>query len=372
MELLRDDVLPDRVDGLHVGAVARERRDVRHAAVEVGRAHGVADGLPLRRHGTVVLVVRAGRAHLPAIHERAALREHLVAWMPVGGLRLSALVEEVLGLAEVLLVAGGAVELAERELDLLVPGNVLELGRLRAEGPADEVGVLDRHVEERPLAGHPVVGGGGLVHVADVVELVSVRGVAPARRAHHVVHRLAVLVAVVEVQRARGVEVAVRLLRLGDLGDEVVEVLLELRVGVRGNRVRRALDDLVNIRVVEGNALETASRTLAGQLEVADAAGLLALLEIDLHRHDAVRLEARMPEPGADGDVRHLGGVERVVARMGAERGGRRRACDQSVHLLSLALLAGRPSSSGTGLTPMSARRIDIMREMPFSCWLTP
>ena len=28
--------------------------------------------------------------------------------------------------------------------------------------------------------------------------------------------------------------------------------------------------------------------------------------------------------------------------------------------------------SSGIGFTPMSAKRIEMMREMPFSCWLTP
>ena len=260
--------------------------------------------------------------------------------MPVDNLRLAALVEEVLGLAEVLLVACGTVELAEGELDLLVAGDELELGRLRAERAAHEVGVPDRHVEERPLARHPVVRGGGLVHVADVVQLVAVGAMAPARRTHHVVHSLAVLVAVVEVQRARGVEVAVGLLRLGDLVDEVVEVLLELRVGMRGERVCRALDDLVNIRVVEGNALETASGALAGQFEVADASSLLALLEIYLNGHDAVRLEARIPEPGADRDVRHLRRLERVVASDAKASRSHGHAKNESLHLLLLVLFS--------------------------------
>ena len=177
----------------------------------------------------------------------------------------------------------------------------MELGGAKAERARDEVGAADGDVEERTLARDLIVGDRGLVHVADVVELVAVVAAAPAGWAHHAVLDVAVLVgAVVEAERAGGVEVTVGLLRAGDVGDEVVEVLLELGVRMRGERVGRALDDLVHVGVVERDAAEAMPFAPAGRLEIVDAARLLALAEVGLHRHDAVRLEARQPEARAD------------------------------------------------------------------------
>ena len=42
MEFLADDILPERVDGLDIAGVTRERGDVCHAAVEIAGADGVA------------------------------------------------------------------------------------------------------------------------------------------------------------------------------------------------------------------------------------------------------------------------------------------------------------------------------------------
>ena len=128
------------------------------AGVHVGGADRVADGLRLLGHRLVVLGVLA------------------VELVPVGP---AALVEEELRLLEVLPVARRAVELDEADLDLLVARH--RAAPLQIEHRADQVGVLDRHVQQRPLARGLEVRDGGLVEVAGVVELVALLLVDPAR-----------------------------------------------------------------------------------------------------------------------------------------------------------------------------------------------
>ena len=214
-------------------------------------------------------------------------------------------------------------------------GHALDLPRTVPERTVHHVRRLDRHVEKRPLPRHAPVGDAGLDHVPHVVELVARARVAPALRSHHLSARETLHL--LHAERARGVEVAVRLLRAGDVGDEVVEVLLQLRVGMRGKRVRRALDDLEDVRVVERTALEGPLRALRRLAEVGETSRLLALLEVDLHRHDAVRLEARQPESGLDGDVRHVRRPDGIVgaARLRAERGHRHSYENETFHTVS-------------------------------------
>jgi hypothetical protein len=216
VHLLGHHVLPQAVDGCDVRAVAGERGDVGHARVEVSGAHRMAHGLALFEHGKMVLVV--GAVELP----------HVLA---------AAHVDEEFGEVEVALFAGGAVELAEPDLDLLVAGGGLDL-LAGAEGLVDEVGALAGDVEQRALAGDREVCGCGLVEVADVVELVAGPHVAPALFACH---------AVDETQRSRGVEVAVGLLGRRDRCDQPVEVGGQRGIGVSGERVGRALDDFEHV-----------------------------------------------------------------------------------------------------------------------------
>ena len=88
----------------------------------------MADGLVLLEDGLVVLGIFAVAACAPAA--------------------FAALVDEELGQVEVFRVAGDAVELDQADLDLLVAGDALELFFARAEGPDEEVGVLDGDVQE--------------------------------------------------------------------------------------------------------------------------------------------------------------------------------------------------------------------------------
>ena len=181
MELPRDDVLPNCVDGLHVRRIARQGGDVCHAAVEIAGADGMPDGFGLLQDGPVVLESRAPRA--PQVLAPAQVEQRLCE-------------------RKVAAFAGGAIELAQGELYLFVPGRILDLRGSEAEGPVYEVCASNRDVEKRTLASDLEIGDGGLVHVSDVVELVTAADVAPAGWPHHAVVHLALLVrAVVEAKR---------------------------------------------------------------------------------------------------------------------------------------------------------------------------
>ena len=93
---------------------------------------------------------------------------------------------------------------------------------------------------------------------------------------------------------------------------------------MRRERVGRALDDFVNIGVIEGDALEGAFLQLSGAGEVRDAAGLFAFFEVGPDSHEAVGLKARQPEAVEDGDLLQRHGLIRIVAGGASQRGGER------------------------------------------------
>ena len=158
----------------------------------------------------------------------------------------------------------------------------------------------------------------GFEQVAEIVELVAVvalehppLGTGPAMR-------------ILRIDRARRVDVAVGLLRGGDLRDQSVDVGIELRIGRDAERIRRAFDHLVEIGFVERIAGRTrvdvrvAAQHRGGALEQVDAAGQLALLERRRNARGAVDLDARRPELVVEmhGGERHR--LDRIVGLGGA------------------------------------------------------
>ncbi len=191
-------------------------------------------------------------------------------------------------------IAGHAIQLHERELDLLVPGRVVPA--VRAEHLADQIGAFDRDVQQRALAGRLEVRDGGLVEMALVVELVARRQPRPAlgARARRRMRR---------VRGARGVEVAVRFLRLRDDGDELVDLPVEHRIGMRGERVGRGFDHLVDVGVVVSMPFVLARNRVRRLEEIVHTAGRLVLPHDVRDRDRPVDLDLRRPEP--IGDPRH-------------------------------------------------------------------
>ena len=201
---------------------------------------------------------------------------------------------------------------------------------------------LSRDVQQRSLAGRQVVRDRRFEQVAEVVQLVAVVALEyPALRPGPAMR-------ILRIDRARRVDVAVRLLRGGDLRDQAVDVGVELRIGTDAERVRRAFDHLVEVGFVEritGRPLvdvRSPRSTLAARSNIFDAARQLALLECGRNAHGAVGLDARRPE--------HVVEMDR----------GERHRLDRIVRLLSRARSATAPS-------PGSERHPDTRPPAPAS-----
>ena len=79
VQLLRHNVLPDGVDRMQIFRLAGKRGDIRHTAVQISGAHGMAHRLALPGHRKVRLEIRARRFHLAALDKFARLRGHQIA-----------------------------------------------------------------------------------------------------------------------------------------------------------------------------------------------------------------------------------------------------------------------------------------------------
>ena len=305
IELGPDHVGPDLVESGDGGRVAGQGGDIRRAGVEIAGPDGVADGFGLLDEGLVVLGVFAIEELGAAI---VLVRD--AAFGPAAG------VDEELGQVEILPRAGDAIQLDQADLDLLVPGRVGSLARTEFLG--HEVGALDCDGQQVLPARGLSVRGRGFVQMPEIVELMAHIEVRPSLLAQPILRRGA-------ADRPHRVEVAVRLLGRGDLGDEPVDVFFELRIGMGRQGIGGRFDGLVDIGVVEGEAgAELAVRGPAerslGQLEVLDPARFLALLENVGDGHGAVRVQARRPKHVCEMDVGegHWRGRVIGLGRLGA------------------------------------------------------
>jgi len=211
---------------------------------------------------------------------------------------------------EVLVAAGDVGELDQRQLDFLVSGHVVAF--LGPEDAGDVVGELDRDVQQRLLAGGAIVSDGRLEEMPGAVQLVAGAAVRPP--------------ALRLLERVVAVEVAVGLLGGGDPGDDLVDLPVEVRVAVGLEQVGSALQHLVDVGVVEVNALKAAFHEAAGLGEIAEAPGLPAPLEVVRDRPRAVRLDARGPEFVLDGHLGERHGLE-LAQRLGRGCKSAHRAC---------------------------------------------
>ena len=97
-------------------------------------------------------------------------------------------------------------------------------------------------------------------------------------------------------KREIGVQISVRLLGGRDLGNHRVKRLVQVGIGLRRQRVRRAFDHLVQVGIIEVDALELAGRQLSRLGEVVDASGLLAPLDVVRQGYDAIDFQAGRPK----------------------------------------------------------------------------
>ena len=303
VHLAADHVLPDGVERGTERLVAREREHLGHARVEVAGAHGVSHGLALLADGLVVLVV-GGVEHGGA--GRAVERTQVGAAAPV---------DEVPDQLHRGRFVREAPELGQGDLGRLVPGDALQLAASVSERARDEVHVAPHHVHQVVLARELLVREGGLHELAHAVELVAVLQVAPARRAGPPA------LPAHAVDRVGGVEVAIRLLRGGDDRDDGLGARLEVGIGMREAGEERALQDAVEVGVLEGVAVVGDAELARGRVaEVVEPPRLLVAVERGGNGDEAVCLHARTPERVRHPHVWNGGYVDGEVARRRGKR----------------------------------------------------
>ena len=249
-----NNVSPKSLAGGEHFLVSRLGGVVRHRGVEVGGAHGVADGLVLLLHGGVILRVLA----IVRIHAEVRPAAVFSFFLEVARFR-AALLEEIACGFQILLFAGETVQADERHLNFFVAGVAAAL--VLAEEGADEIGIFLHDVEQLRVSGGFGPRDGGLEHVTGAVELMALLQILP------LVIRL--------LHGEIGVEVAVRLLRPSDESDEVKRLLFQLLVRVKGQRIGHGLQPLGNVAVLEDKAVEFARLLARGDPEVFDGVALL-------------------------------------------------------------------------------------------------
>ena len=146
---------------------------------------------------------------------------------------MSALVEEELRELQVAAFSGGAVQLRQSKLDLLVTG--LALAFAGTEGRVDMVGILDRYVEEGPFARGFVMGDGGFKEMARAEHFVREREHGPSAAR---IDELKV-----------GVQIPVRHLGGGDQRYHFVRLAFKTGIAVGSQGIRNTLQPLVDVRV---------------------------------------------------------------------------------------------------------------------------
>ena len=275
-----DDVLPEPPAGLQQGPIASGKRDIRHARIEIHRAHRVAAHLAQFTHGDVRLGVgiRSPPVLAGILTARACFNIEVVRL-------LAAFVDEVPCEIAVTLFVGRAMELDQREFNFFVTAVATFLAFLPAEHGRDVIGVPAHHVQELAFAGGFVVGNRALDQMACAIEFMPVAQIGPAFGRSD--------------GGEVGVQVAVRLLGFGDQLNHAIHKLLEVSIAMVDETVGDRLDPLADVRIPENVWFVRLTR-FPLELERVDAPGLLALLVLDRQCGAAIDFHQLPPEPAID------------------------------------------------------------------------
>ncbi len=200
----------------------------------------------------------------------------------------AALVHEVLRQIQVAALAGVAIELDQRQLELLVAGVAPLLALAVAELLPDVVGVAAKGGKQGVVAGGFLVGEGGLDEVAGAVELVPIAQVGPA---------------LLRLDDGEvDVKVAVRLLRPRDQRDYFGQIGRQGRIGVGGKAVGGRLHPLGHVGVPEDVGRVGHSGPPV-EAEGVYPAGVAQVLDLDGKGDAPGGLLAGSPEGVAEGDL---------------------------------------------------------------------
>ena len=230
----------------------------------------MADRVTLLAHRQVALVVppRLAPSGAGLLSVRLGLDLEVVGLAP-------ALVDEVPAQIEILLPAGGAVELYEGQFDLLVAGISALLALARAEELCDVIRHAGHYVHELSLPGGMIVRHGSFDEVSGDVHFMPVAEVRPAF--------------VPVLDREGGIQVSVLVLGLGDQVDHSIGGLFELLVRMSRKAVSRGLEPFAHVAVLKDAAEEVAFPPSGGDTEVADGTALCSPGDAVVQRFPLVR-----------------------------------------------------------------------------------
>ena len=209
----------------------------------------------------------------------------------IGTAGISTLVEEELGLVEVLLVAGDQIKFGQCHFCNLMSGDTDLLSFACTDFTAYAVGISDGDIEEVLLSGSLVVGDGAFHHVSQVVEFMA--------QVFHLFPALASrpFMWMFRIHGSAGVEVSVRFLCSGYDDEHAVDVFGQFLIGICLQQVAGTFDGFVYVRIVESESAYFNGITGVGCVdEVLISSGFLAFAECQGDGYLSARVEALSPE----------------------------------------------------------------------------
>ena len=241
------DALPQRLAGGFQGRIPGFPGQVRHGGVEIDRPYRVSHRVFLLPDGLRALGVLLFHGLLGPLPENPI--PPFLLFLKIVGL-LAAHIYKMQGQLFVFLVAAGAVEAHQGQLDFRVAG--VAPGAFLHEMLVDAVRVPLHDPQKAVLPRGLVMGAGGLHQVPSAVELVGLLKVRPAlvRLLHGKI----------------GIQVAIRMLGLLQQADHFFQPGLQLRVLPLCQRVGRGLHPLGQIAVLEHHTIVLALDLLPGHL----------------------------------------------------------------------------------------------------------
>ena len=293
------NIPPYSVDGSDVIRVTGDCRHIGHSRIHVGSANGMAYCFILLDHGFVALKIGIQPLRVPCIRHLPAPH-----------------IQEIPCQIQVRDIACYAVELYQADLNLLMTR--YPILPARTEGGRDQVGIFDGDVQKGAFAGSLKMGYGRFIHMPHIVELMTLVEKGPAfgsRRPRRIGG----------VDGTGGVEVAVGLLGIGNYSDKPVQMGVELRIRMHGQRIGGAFHDLEHVGIIETYTL-MATRLQSGRdLEIFNPPGFLAFLKAEGYGYGAVGLDALGPEIIENGDLGEGHGSDRIVPERTAFLGENRK-----------------------------------------------
>ena len=205
-----------------------------------------------------------------------------------------------------------------------------------AKSLIEQVGALECYIEQASLSRCLIVGDGGFIQMAQIIEFVAVDFL------HFPTLRAGPAMRMFRINRARGVEVAIGFLRRSDFRNQSINIGFEFRIWLNVQRISSALDHFINVSVIEGIPWRRFVRNLftsqrrGSTLKVINALCLFVLFEGERNRNLPIDFQTWRPESVVEMDGSERNRLDGIVARSGCSGRGLSRCSWLRLFLLFL------------------------------------